>query len=79
MWRLHVTIHGLFEIRFWFVVLARKKQVLISNEACEAGTPHTASDRSIEDAAYVRSTDGLWSDVWRAVNRNDCIKNSPEK
>ena len=65
-----VTIHGLFEIRFWFVVLARKKQVLISNEACEAGTPHTASDRSIEDAAYVRSTDGLWSDVWRAVNRN---------
>ena len=79
-----VTIHGLFEIRFWFVVLARKKQVLISfvvlarkkqvlisNEACEAGTPHTASDRSIEDAAYVRSTDGLWSDVWRAVNRNN--------
>ena len=54
-----VTIHGLFEIRFWFVVLARKKQVLISNEACEAGTPHTASDRSIEDAAYVQSTDGL--------------------
>ena len=51
-------------------MLARKKQVLISNEACEAGTPHTASDRSIEDAAYVRSTDGLWSDVWRAVNRN---------
>ena len=66
-----VTIHGLFEIRFWFVVLARKKQVLISNEACEAGTPHTASDRSIEDAAYVCSTDGLWPDVWRAVNRND--------
>ena len=58
-WPSGVTIHGLFEIRFWFVVLARKKQVLISNEACEAGTPHTASDRSIEDAAYVRSTDGL--------------------
>ena len=37
-----VTIHGLFEIRFWFVVLARKKQVLISNKACEAVTPHTA-------------------------------------
>jgi hypothetical protein len=38
--------------------------------ACEAGTPHTASDRSIEDAAYVRSTDGQRPDVWRAVNSN---------
>ena len=54
-----VTIHSLFEIRFCFVVLARKKQVLISNLACEAGTPHPATDRSIEDAAYVQSTDGL--------------------
>ena len=41
-----VTIHGLFEIRFWFVVLARKKQVLISNEACEAGTVWRAVNRN---------------------------------
>ena len=33
MWYYKVTIHGLFEIRFWFVVLARKKQVLI-RRAC---------------------------------------------
>ena len=47
MWYYKVTIHGLFEIRFWFVVLACKKQVLISNEACEAGTPLTASEISV--------------------------------
>jgi hypothetical protein len=58
-WKNFVTISGLFETGFWFVVPARKKQVLISNYACEAGTPHTASDSSIEDAADVRSTDGL--------------------
>jgi hypothetical protein len=60
----------MFEIRFWFVVPAGKKQVLISKKACEAGTPHTATDRSIEDAAYVHSTDGRRPDVWRAVNSN---------
>jgi hypothetical protein len=41
IYRSIVTIHGLFEIGFRFVVLACKKQVLISNKACEAGTPHT--------------------------------------
>ena len=29
-----------------------------SDKACEAGTVPAASDRSIEDAAYVRSRDG---------------------
>ena len=66
-----VTIHSLFEIRFCFVVLARKKQVLISNLACEAGPAPITSDRSIEDASYVRSTDGLRSDGSGAVNSNN--------
>ena len=38
--------------------------------ACEAGTPHTATDKSIEDAAYVRSTDGMWPEVGKAVKSN---------
>ncbi len=31
-----------------------------SNQACEAGTAPTASDRSTEGAADARSADGLW-------------------
>ena len=42
-----------------FVMLACKQACSLADNACEAGTPLTASDRSIEDAAYVRSTDGL--------------------
>ena len=51
-------------------MLARKKQVLVSNKACEAGTAPSASDRSIGDAAYVRQHG--WSVDWwgGAVNNN---------
>ena len=60
---------------------ARKKQVLISNETCETGTPHKATDRGIEDAACVRSTNGLWPEVGRAVKSNRihaCLKSGSD-
>ena len=42
----------------------------MADKACEAGTAPSTSDRSIEDAAYVRSTDGLWVEGSGAVNSN---------
>ena len=51
-------------------MLARKKQVLVSNKACEAGTAPSASDRSIGDAAYVQQHG--WSVDWWGGAVNQC-------
>ena len=52
-------------------MLARKRQVLMPDQACETGTAPTASDKSAEGAADVRSTDGLWPVGGGAVNSNN--------
>ena len=49
------------------VMLACKQPFSLSDIACEAGAAPSIADRSIGDAAYVRSTDGLRSDGCGAV------------
>ncbi len=59
-----VTIHSLFEIGFWLVMLAWTRQVLISNNACEEGTSPTTSDISVVRRG--RRAQHGWSEVcWR--------------
>ena len=52
------------------VMLACKQPFSLSDIACEAGAAPSIADRSIGDAAYVRSTDGLRSDGCGAVIHN---------
>ena len=68
-----VTIHSLPVHEYVGVMLACKQTYSWIGRAYVTETSPTASDISVEDAAYVRSTDGLWHVGGGAVNSNNRV------